>query len=89
MLQHLLTLQYKITYFDYVSWLRKWMEEAVTELALTLMRRDGLTEAEALEMEQEVKEAIQEALMAGEDPEEVLIDMCGLEPDYIMELLEY
>lgn len=61
----------------------------MTELALTLMRRDALTEAEALEMEQEAREAIQEALMNGDDPEEVLMDLCGLEPDYIMELLDY
>lgn len=61
----------------------------VIELALTLMRRDGLSEAEALEIEQEAREAIQEALMAGEDPEEVLKDLCGLELDYIFELLDY
>lgn len=63
-------------------------EVAVTELALVLMRRDGLTEVEALEMEQEAREAVQEALMNGDDPEEVLMDLCGLEPDYILELLE-
>lgn len=61
----------------------------VTELALTLMRRDGLSEDEALEMEQEAREAVQEVLMNGDDPEEVLMDFCGLEPDYIMELLDY
>lgn len=43
------------------------MELIVTELALTLMRRDSFSEAEALEMEQEVKEAVQEALMTGDD----------------------
>ena len=64
-------------------------EGAVTELALTLMRRGGLSEDEALEMEQETREAIHEALMNGEDPEEVLMDLCGLEPDYILKLLEY
>lgn len=59
------------------------------KFALTLMRKDGLSEAKALEMEQEVREAIQEALMNGEDPEEVLMDLYGLEPDYLMELLDY
>ena len=59
------------------------------KFALTLMRKDGLSEAKALEMEQEVREAILEALMNGEDPEEVLIDLYGLEPDYLMELLDY
>lgn len=27
--------------------------------------------------------------MNGGDPEEVMMDLCGLEPDYILELLEY
>lgn len=53
------------------------------------MGRDSLTEAEALEMEQEARDAIQEVLIKGEDPEEVLMALCGLEPDYILELLEY
>ena len=59
------------------------------KFALTLMCKDGLSEAKALEMEQEVREAIQEALMNGEDPEEVLMDLFGLEPDYLIELLDY
>ena len=59
------------------------------KFALTLMRKDGLSEAKALEMEQEVREAIQVALMNGEDPEEVLMDLFGLEPDYLIELLDY
>ena len=59
------------------------------KFALTLMRKAGLSEAKALEMEQEVREAIQEALMNGEDPEKVLMDLYGLEPDYLMELLDY
>lgn len=39
-------------------------------------------------MEQEARDAVQEALMNDEDPEEVLMNLCGLEPDYILELLE-
>jgi hypothetical protein len=53
-------------------------------LKQVLMRRDGLTDAEA-------DEAIAEAqawICQGEDPEEILADEFGLEPDYIFDLLE-
>ena len=49
-----------------------------------LMRRDGNTEAEALERMQDAADAIDD----GDDPEEVLAQDFGLEPDYIFELLE-
>ena len=42
----------------------------MTELALTLMRRDGLSKAEALEMEQEARETVREDLINGKEPEE-------------------
>lgn len=48
-----------------------------------LMRRDGLTFDEAKELVEELKERV----AAGEDPEELLHDELGLEPDYVMELL--
>ena len=46
-----------------------------------LMRRDGLTKAEALQSIHEMKE-----VAAGADPEDVLYDI-GLEPDWAMDLL--
>lgn len=52
-------------------------------LKQVLMRRDGLTEAEA-------DEAIEDArlqVMRGADPEEVLYEEFGLEPDYFWELV--
>lgn len=49
----------------------------------TLMKRDGLTEAEAIEKIGYAKERI----MDGEDPEDVLADEFGLEPDYFFDLL--
>jgi len=52
-----------------------------------LMQRDGLSEEEALELIEEVKEACLEAIDQGEDPEEVFIDMLGLEPDYLYDIL--
>lgn len=48
-----------------------------------LMERDDLTEVEAQERINDCKEMIAE----GEDPEEVLMDELGLEPDYIFDLL--
>ena len=49
-----------------------------------IMRRDGLTSAEADDMIQEAKGWVNE----GEDPEDVLHDVFGLEPDYIFDLLD-
>lgn len=66
-----------VTDCGYRLCLRKWLEVAVKELALTLMRREGLSEAEALEMEQEAREALQEALVNGDDPEEVFKLKCS------------
>ena len=48
-----------------------------------LMERDGLTQREA---EQEVKEA-RVRVRNGEDPEEILYDEFGLEPDYVFDLM--
>lgn len=49
-----------------------------------LMRRDGMSSAEA-------DEAIEEAgwrVHGGEDPEDVLREEFGLEPDFVFDLLE-
>jgi hypothetical protein len=46
-----------------------------------LMERDGTSEAEALEMIAEARKEILE----GEDPQDVLEDWFGLEPDYIFD----
>ncbi len=50
-----------------------------------LMHRDGLTRQQAQEAFDEAKEAIFEAIDDDHDPEEVLADLLGLEPDYIFE----
>lgn len=58
-------------------------EKPMTELTRILMRRDGLTQ-------QEAQDAVIEArgrVRAGEDPEEILYEEFGLEPDYIWELI--
>lgn len=53
-------------------------------LLQVLMRRDDMTRSEALEA---IAEARKRVLEDGEDPEEVLQDEFGLEPDYVMDLL--
>lgn len=52
-------------------------------LKQVLMRRDGCSSAEAVALIQEARERVYE----GEDPEEVLQEEFGLEPDYIFDLL--
>lgn len=52
-------------------------------LKQVLMERDNMTEQEALDAIQQARELV----IAGDDPEEVLEQEFGLEPDYIMDLL--
>lgn len=47
-----------------------------------LMKRDNLSKAEAFDQISE----LQQAVLDGENPEELLHDM-GLEPDYIFDIL--
>ena len=49
----------------------------------TLMKRDGLTEAEAEAMIAEARALV----LSGDDPEEILYSEFGLEPDYVFDLL--
>lgn len=53
-------------------------------LKQVLMRRDGMTSSEADAAIAEARELVE----AGEDPEDVLEDEFGLEPDYIWDLIE-
>lgn len=48
-----------------------------------LMRRDNLTLMEARELINDIRRRIAE----GEDPEELLFEELGLEPDHIFDLL--
>ncbi len=57
----------------------------LTELQRVLMRRDEMTADEADELIQEARERVE----AGEDPEDVLHEEFGLEPDYVFDLLGY
>ena len=55
-----------------------------------LMERDGMTEEEAQEVIQEVVGMCQEAIDEGNlfEVEEIIAGELGLEPDYLMEILE-
>lgn len=55
------------------------------EILPVLMRRDGMSRAEAEDL---IAEARKRVLEYGEDPEEILADEFGLEPDYIYDLLD-
>lgn len=50
----------------------------------TIMERDGLTSSEADELINIARERIYDE---GDDPEEVLHEEFGLEPDYIFDLI--
>ena len=53
-------------------------------LVSILMKRDGLDKEEAERWVQEARDQVSE----GSDPEEVLEDEFGLEPDYVIDLIE-
>ena len=59
------------------------MTEKLETLKQILMRRDGMSAAQAQEMIDEAKQSVR----MGADPEELLHDDFGLEPDYLWELL--
>lgn len=54
------------------------------EIVTVLMERDGLTETEAKAQLEDLRQRIRE----GEDPEELLHEELGLEPDYFFDLIE-
>jgi hypothetical protein len=57
------------------------MNERIADI---LMERDSMSRSEAEEMVHDAKVRV----LNGEDPEEILYDDFGLEPDYVFELLE-
>jgi len=56
----------------------------MSELMQTLIDRDGLSRSEAAAAIAEARRRIYED---GEDPEEVLCEEFGLEPDYVFDLI--
>ena len=53
------------------------------ELVDTLVRRDAITREDA---EAQVRDA-QERVLEGENPEDILFEEFGLEPDFVFDLL--
>ena len=53
-----------------------------------LMRRDGMSEEEADDLIAEAKEDLNDRLYKGEYPDDICQEYFGLEPDYLMELLD-
>jgi hypothetical protein len=56
---------------------------AKSQILTVLMQRDGYTREEAEVVLQEARQQVQD----GADPEELLYEEFGLEPDYIWELI--
>ena len=59
----------------------------MNEIMQVLMRRDGLSQQEATEQITEAREAVMDAFESGEDVEEVFMDLFGLEPDYLIDII--
>jgi len=57
--------------------------KATNRLVSIMMRRDGMERDDAEDLLQDARAAVEE----GEDPEEILQDFFGLEPDYVFDLL--
>ena len=59
------------------------MEKIMTDFEKVLIHRDGMTAENArLELED-----ARQQIMDGQDPEDLLLDEYGLEPDYFFDLL--
>jgi hypothetical protein len=55
------------------------------DILSVLVRRDGLSPQEANELLSELKNRV----LDGEDPEEILSEELGLEPDYVFDLISF
>jgi hypothetical protein len=52
-----------------------------------IMRRESISFEDAKEMVMDCRDAILEGLELGEDPEEIIAQELGLEPDYLFDLI--
>lgn len=60
----------------------------MTSIKQVLMERDGMTGEEAEELIAEARKDLRQRLEDGEMPDDICEEWFGLEPDYIMELME-
>jgi len=58
-------------------------QRKMTDIEKVLINRDEMTPQEAYDYLQELREMVRN----GEDPEQLLYDELGLEPDYIFDLI--
>ena len=59
----------------------------MTKVVEILMRRDGMAESDSIELVKETRELI---LNSGTFfPDDIIWDNLGLEPDYLMDILEF
>ena len=63
--------------------------DARNRVVRILMHRDGLTEKEAVEMVENTASEIYDAIEGTNcmDPDEIMMEELGLEPDYIFDIL--
>lgn len=57
----------------------------MSDLKQILMNRDGMSSKEADSAISEMRKRVFE----GEDPEEILLDEYGLEPDYVFDIITF
>lgn len=65
------------------------MEVTMGQIKNILMTRDDMTADEADELIQEAKDDLYERLANNELPEDICQEWFGLEPDYMMEILDF
>jgi hypothetical protein len=53
------------------------------------MQRDGFSRQEAKDMLIEARKECLAAIDNGDDPEDVFMDLVGLEPDYLLDVIYY
>lgn len=53
-----------------------------------LMKRDRVTQQEAMDQVQEVRNMMEDCAFDPEECEQIMMDELGLEPDYIMNILD-
>ena len=53
-----------------------------------LMERDKMSVEDALDLIEQAREDLNERLADGEQPHDICMEWFGLEPDYIMELID-
>lgn len=61
------------------------LEKPASELVTVLMTRDEMTRDEAEKIVAELRDRVE----AGEDPAELLLEECGLETDYVFDLIDF